>query len=90
MFLFVQLWKSFDQSAPSVQERVQATSEADALVKVMRKYHLFAVDRAWVGHTAKIPPTVRLINVYVKGSKRFWRGEPAFMTPPPGASCPAS
>lgn len=75
MFFFVQLWRDINQQVPTVQQRVQALSEAHAVVQVMKQHHLNMVDRAWVARTAKEPPTVRLGHVYVKGAVRRWKRE---------------
>jgi hypothetical protein len=82
MFFYVQLWQHITVKQPTAQERVQAPSEGHAIVQVMRKYHLTAVDRAWVSHSALEPPTVRLIQVYVKGKVRSWRHEPEGLSEP--------
>jgi hypothetical protein len=76
MFYYVQLWRTVQEKHPSVQLRVQAPSEGHAVVQVMRKHHLTTVFRAWVSHSAKEAPTVRLINILVKGKVRRWQQEP--------------
>jgi hypothetical protein len=72
----VQLWRTVQEKHPSVQQRVQAPSEGLAVVQVMRKLHLTEVPRAWVSYSAKEVPTVRLINIFVKGKIRRWQQEP--------------
>ena len=76
MFYYVQLWQTMNQKQPSLQQRVQAPSEGHAIIQVMRKHHFTTMDRGWVSYSAKEPPTVRLINIMVKGSVRRWQQEP--------------
>jgi hypothetical protein len=76
MFFYVRLWQHLTVKQPTAQERVQAPSEGHAVVQVMRRNHLIAVDRTWVSRSALEPPTVRLVEVYVKGKVRSWKHEP--------------
>ena len=74
MLFFVQVWKN-DQIHQPIQQRVQALSEGHAVVQVMRSHHLCYASRAWIGQSAKEPPTLRLTQVVVKGKVRCWRVE---------------
>jgi hypothetical protein len=77
---FVQLWQSWQdihQQTPTVQQRVLASSEAHAVVQVMKQYHLKAAARVWVSRSAHSAPTSRLVCVIVKGNKRSWKQEVA-------------
>ena len=76
MLFYVQLWNQRHEQHPTVQQRVQAPSEAHAVVAVMRQHHLHCVYRAWAGPSAQEPPTVRLLEVTVKGKIRHWAQEP--------------
>jgi len=73
MLFFVQVWKN-DRTHP-IQQRVQALSEGHAVVQVMRCHHLSYASRAWIGQSAKEPPTLRLTQLVVKGKVRCWRVE---------------
>ena len=73
MLFFVQVWKN-DRTHP-IQQRVQALSEGHAVVQVMRSHHLSYASRAWIGQSAKEPPTLRLTQLVVKGKVRCWRVE---------------
>ena len=73
MLFFVQVWKN-DRTHP-IQQRVQALSEGHAVVQVMRCHHLSYASRAWIGPSAKEPPTLRLTQLVVKGKVRCWRVE---------------
>jgi len=75
MFFYVQLWQHPTDRRPTIQERVQATSEGHAVVLVMRRHHLKSVDRAWISPSAHQPPTVKLFDVLVRGKIRSWRQE---------------
>ena len=81
MFYFVQLWKS-DHVLHPIQQRVQAPSEGHAVVQVMRCHHLSYASRAWIGHSAKEPPTLRLTQLVVKGKVRSWKVEVEPLKPP--------
>jgi hypothetical protein len=81
MFYFVQLWKN-DRVAHPLQQRVQAPSEGHAVVQVMRHHHLSSAARAWIGRSAKEPPTVRLTQLVVKGKVRAWKVEVEPIKPP--------
>ncbi len=74
MLYFVQLWKN-DQIVHPLCERVQAPSEGHAVVQVMRQHHLSYAARAWIGRSAKEPPTLRLSQLVVKGKVRAWKVE---------------
>ena len=78
MLFFVQIWKN-DHTRP-IQQRVQASSEGHAVVQVMRCHHLSYASRAWIGQSAKEPPTLRLTQLVVKGKVRCWKVE---VSPPP-------
>lgn len=78
MFYYVQLWRNINVKVPTIQQRVQAPSEGHAIVQVMKKERLTYVDRAWVSRSVYDEPTVRLLQVTVKGNKRIWRAEPSF------------
>ena len=80
MLFFVQIWKN-DRTYP-IQQRVQAPSEGHAVVQVMRTYHLSYASRAWIGQSAKEPPTLRLTQVVVKGKVRCWTVEVDTVKPP--------
>lgn len=80
MFFWVRLWVNINVAQPTVQEYVQAPSEGHAVVQLMKKHHLHNVDRAWVSRTVKEEPTVRLVQVFVRGKYRSWRQELSFMT----------
>lgn len=80
MIYYVQLWQDINVKFPTVQQRVQASSEGHAVVQVMRKHHLSCVDRAWVSYSVKQPPTLRLAQVVVKGKFRHWKHEPETWT----------
>ena len=80
MFFYVRLWQDINHSVPTVQQRVQAPSEGHAVVQVMKAHHLTSVDRAWVSRSVYDEPTVRLIQVVVKGKVRSWRQESHFLT----------
>jgi hypothetical protein len=41
----------------------------------MRQHHLSYVDRAWVSPSVSAAPTVRLVQVTVKGKLRSWKQE---------------
>lgn len=89
-FHFVRIWhdaQAVQQGAPTIQERVLAASEADAVVLIMKKYHLHAAARVWVSRSVNSEPTLRLACVIVKGNKRSWKLEPQMWTrhpaPPP-------
>jgi hypothetical protein len=75
LLYYVQLWKNFNEKSPTHIERVEAPSEGHAVVQLMRKHRLTAVDRAWVHQNAYTPPTLRLIGVFIKGKIRSWRVE---------------
>jgi hypothetical protein len=77
MFYYVQLWQDATISKPTIQQRLQASSEAHAVVQVMKAHHLSRVDRAWISCSAKEPPTLRLVDVLVQGKIRRWRHDPA-------------
>jgi hypothetical protein len=79
-FFYVQLWQRLNVNAPPIQQRVQAPSEGHAIVQVMRLHHLTYVDRAWVSPSVYAAPTVRLVEITVKGKVRRWRQE-ALRTP---------
>jgi hypothetical protein len=81
MLYFVQLWKN-DQMVHPLCERVQAPSEGHAIVQVMRHYHLSYAARAWIGRSAKEPPTLRLLQLVVKGKVRAWKVEVEPIKPP--------
>jgi hypothetical protein len=74
MLYFVQLWKN-DRIVHPLCERVQAPSEGHAVVQVMRRHHLAYAARAWIGGSAKEPPTVRVTQLVVKGKVRAWKVE---------------
>ncbi len=74
MLYFVQLWKN-DRIVHPLCERVQAPSEGHAVVQVMRHHHLFYASRAWIGRSAKEPPTLRLSQLVVNGKVRAWKVE---------------
>jgi hypothetical protein len=73
MLFFVQVWKN-DHTHP-IQQRVQAPSEGHAVVQVMRCHHLCYASRAWIGSSAKEPPTLQLTQLVVKGKVRCWKVE---------------
>jgi hypothetical protein len=75
MLYFVQVWKNDQTPHPTIQQRVQAPSEGHAVVQVMRYHHLSYASRAWIGHSAKEPPTLRLTQLVVKGKVRCWKVE---------------
>lgn len=75
MFYYVQLWRRWTDSQPTITERVQAPSEGHAIVQVMRHHHLHYADRVWVHHSAQMPPALRVKYVSVKGKTRSWRQE---------------
>lgn len=77
---FVRLWQAIDDTSPLVQERVASSSEGQAVIKAMKAHRLHAVARAYVSHTVSTEPTVRLIEVFVRGGVRRWRQEPDFLT----------
>jgi hypothetical protein len=81
MLYFVQLWKN-DRIVHPVCERVQASSEGHAVVQVMRHHHLSYAARAWIGRSAKEPPTVRLTQLVVKAKVRAWKVEREPIKPP--------
>jgi hypothetical protein len=81
MLYFVQLWKH-DRVTHPLRERVQAPSEGHAVVQVMRHHHLSYAVRAWIGRSAKEPPTVRLSQLVVKGKVRAWKVEAEPIKPP--------
>jgi hypothetical protein len=81
MFYFVQLWKN-DQMLQPLQQRVQASSEGHAVIQVMRCHHLSYASRAWIGCSAKEPPTLRLAQLVVKGKVRCWKVEVVPLKPP--------
>jgi hypothetical protein len=74
MLYFVQLWKN-DRIVHPLCERVQAPSEGHAVVQVMRHHHLSYAARAWIGRSAKEPPTLWLSQLVVKGKVRAWKVE---------------
>ena len=74
-FFFVRLWQDVNVQAPTAQQRVLASSEAHAVVWLMKQNHLHNVDRAWVSRSASEPPTVRLAHVFVKGKVRSFKQE---------------
>jgi len=74
MLFFVQVWKN-DQTQHPIQQRVQALSEGHAVVLVMRSHHLCYASRAWIGSSAKEPPTLWLTQLVVKGKVRCWKVE---------------
>jgi hypothetical protein len=74
-FFYVQLWQRLNVTVPPIQQRVLAPSEGHAIVQVMRSHHLSYVDRAWVSPSALLSPTVRLVQVSVKGKVRCWKQE---------------
>ena len=84
MLFFVQVWKN-DHIQQPIQQRVQALSEGHAVVQVMRCHHLSYASRAWIGQSAKAPPTLRLAQVVVKGKLRCWKVE-VNVSPPPRTS----
>jgi hypothetical protein len=75
MFYYVQLWRHPTDRRPSIQERVQAESEGQAVILLMRHYHLKSVDRAWISPSIHEAPTVKLFDVVVKGGVRSWKQE---------------
>ena len=59
---------------------VRVTTRADPhqllrRVQVMREHHLSYAARAWIGRSAKEPPTLLLSQLVVKGKVRAWKVE---------------
>jgi hypothetical protein len=48
----------------------------------MRHHHLSYAARAWIGRSAKEPPTLRLSQLVVKGKVRAWKVEVEPIKPP--------
>ena len=75
LFHVVRLWQEVNQTAPTLQQRVLATSAEHAIVQVMKQHHLHAAARAWVSYTALDEPILRVVCLIVKGDKRSWKLE---------------
>ena len=73
LFHFVRLWQEANQAAPTLEQRVLATSAEHALVLVMKEHHLRAAARASVSYTAFDEPLLCVVCLIVKGDKRSWK-----------------
>ena len=73
LFHFVRLWQEVNQVAPTIEQRVLATSAEHALVLVMKEHHLRAAARASVSYTPLDEPLLRVVCLIVKGDKRSWK-----------------
>jgi Holliday junction resolvase-like predicted endonuclease len=74
-FHFVRLWQEVNRQEPTLQQRVVAPSEGQAVIQVMKAHHLHAAARVWVSRSATSEPTMRLVCVIVKGNRRSWKQE---------------
>lgn len=68
----VRIWKQINKPVTIVQ-RVQAPSEAQAIVSLMKSSRLVSADRVWVSRDTDSPPVMRVVNVFIKGSYRSWK-----------------